>query len=62
MEATSSGTKRSRSKDASRIDDGGVLDDERKSGGTKEEDAEELGVKEIEEVHKRRMHTHDEPE
>ena len=56
MEATISGTKRSRSKDASRVsedahDDGGVLDDEGKSG-----------VKEIVEVHEEIMHTPDEPE
>ena len=56
MESTSSGTKRSRSKDASRVsdeahDDGGVLDDGGKSGVTKEEDVKESGVKEIQEVH-----------
>ena len=67
MEATSSGTKRSRWKDASRVsddahDDGRVLDDEQKSGVTREEDVEESGVKEIEEAHEERMHTPDEPE
>ena len=54
-------------KDATRVsddahNDGGVLDDEGKSGVTKEEDVEESGVKETEEVHEERMHTPDKPE
>ena len=62
MESISSGMKRGRLKDASRVsddahDDGGILDDEGKSGVTKEEDVEESGVKEIEEVHEEGMHT-----
>ena len=68
MDATSSETKRSRSKDASRVsddahNDGGVLSDEGKSGVTKEKDVEEESVvKESDEVHEERMHTPDEPE
>ena len=68
MDATSSGAKRSRSKDASRVsddahDDGGVLSDEEKSGVMKDKDSEEeSGVKESDEVHEERMHTPDEPE
>ena len=38
------------------------MDDEGKSGVTKEEDVEESGVEEIEEVHQQRMHTPNEPE
>ena len=67
MEAKSSGTKRSRSKNSLRVsddahDDGDVLDEEGKSGVMKEDDVEKSGVKAIDGVQEERMHTPDEPE